>query len=102
MMTRSFGDRTGHSIGLISIPEIIEYKRDQSDVGICVGSDGLWDNLNEEEYLQAISNSLSSHDAEHISSSVVETALSCWHKSSNSNQGASYVDDITCLFALFN
>jgi serine/threonine protein phosphatase PrpC len=43
MMSRSFGDRYGHSCGVISTPEVINFKLDSSCKAIVLGSDGLWE-----------------------------------------------------------
>ena len=40
-MSRSFGDKIGASVGIISEPEIIEYNINQDDLFFILASDGL-------------------------------------------------------------
>ncbi len=100
MMTRSFGDKVGHSIGLISIPEISEFRRQDCDWAVCVGSDGLWDNMDEEDFLSVVRANLTDTDATKLATDLVERAEHCWSKKLPTS-ALEYVDDITCLFAIF-
>lgn len=99
MMTRSFGDQVGHSIGLISIPEISEFRRQDCDWAVCVGSDGLWDNMDEEGFLQAVRAAMADNDPTTLATDLVERAEHCWNRKLPSS-ALDYVDDITCLFAI--
>ena len=42
-MSRSFGDKIGASVGIISEPEIIEYNINQYDLFFILASYGLWE-----------------------------------------------------------
>lgn len=44
-MTRSFGDKIGVQAGVISEPEILEFKIENEDKIIVVASDGVWEYL---------------------------------------------------------
>lgn len=43
MMSRSFGDRVGHSCGIISTPEVKVFQREESHKCLVLGSDGMWE-----------------------------------------------------------
>ena len=48
-MTRSFGDEVGTSVGVISTPEVGEYKIKEEDKAIIIASDGLWEYMTNRE-----------------------------------------------------
>ena len=48
-MSRSFGDKIGASVGIISEPEIIEYNINQDDLFFILASDGLWEFMDNNE-----------------------------------------------------
>lgn len=104
MMTRSFGDRIGHTIGLISIPEIKEFQIRDSDIGLILGSDGLWEHLPYPEAAKAIKASLSQFNIMKGCLALLDLAEQGWIRETqehpNSEQGV-YIDDITCLIAIF-
>jgi len=45
MMSRTFGDRVGHSCGVSDVPEIIHTVKNSSHKALVVGSDGVWEVL---------------------------------------------------------
>lgn len=45
MMSRSFGDKTGHECGIICTPEIRHQKLDSNCVALVLGSDGIFEML---------------------------------------------------------
>ena len=48
-MSRSIGDKIAHSIGVINEPEIIIFNLDEKSKFIILGSDGVWQYLNNKE-----------------------------------------------------
>lgn len=46
---RSMGDKIGRSCGIIAEPEIIKHTLTEEDKFLIVASDGVWDNLNNQE-----------------------------------------------------
>ncbi|CAD8055233.1 unnamed protein product [Paramecium sonneborni] len=54
-MTRSFGDKMGIKAGIIAIPDIIEVLLTKDDHFILIGSDGLFEHLNEDDICKLIS-----------------------------------------------
>ena len=49
-MSRSLGDKLAHSVGVIPLPDVSEYKlnKDKNVYIVVNGSDGLWDQLTNE------------------------------------------------------
>ena len=50
-MSRSFGDKLGKDIGVISEPLIVEYNLNKTVKYIIIASDGIWDYLNNEQVM---------------------------------------------------
>jgi serine/threonine protein phosphatase PrpC len=48
-ISRSMGDQVAHSIGVTNLPEVQAFKIDRHDKFIVIGSDGLWQYVNEGE-----------------------------------------------------
>ena len=53
-MTRSLGDSIAESVGVIWTPEIIEWKYTDEDSILVVGSDGLFEFMNNKQILRVI------------------------------------------------
>jgi serine/threonine protein phosphatase PrpC len=103
-MTRSFGDRIGHTIGMISTPEITEVSLQESDLGVVLGSDGLWDRLSPADIARLLKNGGHQVDAAKSCQMVIDAAEHCRGTKSQHLAGAPgiYMDDITCIIGLFN
>ena len=48
-MSRAIGDKIAHSIGVINEPEILVFNLDEESKFILLGSDGVWQYLNNQE-----------------------------------------------------
>jgi serine/threonine protein phosphatase PrpC len=48
-MTRSFGDQIAASVGVLSEPEITEWKFTNDDKFLVLASDGVWEFIESEE-----------------------------------------------------
>lgn len=48
-MSRSFGDEIASSVGVTTIPEILEWKLTENDKFVILASDGLWEFIDSEE-----------------------------------------------------
>ncbi len=48
-MSRAFGDKVAATVGVISEPEIIEWKLTLEDKFLIIASDGLWEFLDSDE-----------------------------------------------------
>jgi serine/threonine protein phosphatase PrpC len=48
-MTRSFGDRVAHSVGVSAEPETLEFTLGANDKYMVIASDGVWEFLSNED-----------------------------------------------------
>jgi serine/threonine protein phosphatase PrpC len=53
-MSRSFGDRVAHSVGVSAEPEILEFTLSLNDKFIVIASDGVWEFLSNEDVAQIV------------------------------------------------
>ena len=53
-MSRSIGDNVSKTVGVSCQPEIIQYKLEEKDKFIIVGSDGLWEFIENEEAARVV------------------------------------------------
>ena len=53
-MSRSFGDKIAHSVGVIPEPEIIEYSLLEEDKFIILASDGIWEFISNDECVNLV------------------------------------------------
>ena len=105
-MSRSFGDKIAHDAGVISTPEILEYRRNKAaylDAFIVLASDGLWDFVSNEKVLKIIrehyltyqhrmaANHKTGLDPEEAVAQLVDLASDEWNSQEPSR------DDITCI-----
>lgn len=90
-MTRSMGDEVAHSIGVTNLPEVQSFNIDRNDKFIVIGSDGLWQYLNEDDVGKITFANYLKGDADRASTELLQQAERAWKA-----QGAR-VDDITVL-----
>ncbi len=105
-MSRSFGDKVAHDAGVISDPEILEYRKQPQhymDAFVVLGSDGLWDFVPNDKVLKVVrqhylnskhkqdSNDHKKLDPEEAVAELVELASAEWSANEPSR------DDITCI-----
>jgi serine/threonine protein phosphatase PrpC len=91
-MSRAFGDFDAKSAGVIAEPDVNEHVLRPTDEVLIVGSDGVWDVLDESEVLALLEPYWTSRNAEGGAKAVVDAARAVW-KGSPSGYG----DDITCV-----
>ena len=87
-VTRCIGDRKLRSLGLTAEPEIISIPRGASDLGVVMGSDGLWDVLGGGRTLHCLCNTARSPDM--LAKRLVFDAM---------DKGTD--DNVTCAVVLF-
>ena len=78
MMSRSFGDRYGHSCGVISTPEVINFKLDASCKAIVLGSDGLWEVMTQQHIADIVGKHNAQRNAEGAAMDLLEASTLCW------------------------
>ena len=93
-MTRSFGDEVGASVGVVSVPEVTEYKIKEEDKAIIIASDGLWEYITNEEVSNIVKKLFSLNDPNIIVNDLFKESVIKWRLK---DQG---IDDITIICIL--
>ena len=65
-MSRSLGDKIAHSVGVSSMPEVLEFMLSPDDKIIVIASDGVWEFISNDE----VANTLGWIDAHEITSAL--------------------------------
>ena len=95
-MSRSIGDKIAHSIGVINEPEIIEFNSDESSKFIILGSDGVFQHLNNNEINDIIFEE-KEKIGENICKKIINKAINKFIENDEY-----VVDDITISFISIN
>ena len=90
-MSRSIGDLIASNIGVIPIPEIIEYTINKFSKFILICSDGIWEFLNNVQVLHICKKFYYNDDSKGLCFQLVKNAENIWKQKGNT------VDDITVL-----
>jgi serine/threonine protein phosphatase PrpC len=93
-MTRSFGDEVGASVGVISTPEVGEYKIKEEDRAIIIASDGLWEYMSNKEVTDIFKKLVLKQDVNFIVNVLYKESVKRWKLK---DQG---IDDITIICIL--
>lgn len=93
-MSRSIGDEISQQVGVISIPEIIEYRIGKDDLFAIWASDGVWEFVSNEEAVSAVAQHLP--DLGNATRALVNLSSSLWR------QNEEVIDDITTVIVQFN
>ena len=94
-MTRSFGDEIGASVGVVSVPEVGEYKMKEEDKAIIIASDGLWEYMSNEEVTNIVKKLIGQREPNIIVKELYRESIIKWRLK---DQG---IDDITIICILF-
>ena len=95
-MSRSIGDGYAHKVGVIDIPEIIEYNLDEiKPRAVILASDGVFEFVKNEEINDIVSKYYFSMDCQGCAKEIVEYSRKVWEKSGYA------IDDITCVVGFF-
>lgn len=95
-MTRSFGDKVAESVGVIAVPEILEYWLSSDDKIIVLGSDGVWEFISSQECMELLWKFYLNNDLEGGSEALHNLAVTRWQENS------SVIDDITFVLIFLN
>ncbi|CAG9323291.1 unnamed protein product [Blepharisma stoltei] len=90
-MSRSLGDRVAASVGVISQPEILELDMTPEDKFICLGSDGIFEFIPNEEIVKILVPYWRLQDSEGACKAIAKEAHDRWC------QEEEVIDDITAL-----
>ncbi len=93
-MSRSIGDEVSQTVGVISVPEIMQHTITNNDVLAVWASDGVWEFISNEEAIAVVWKCR--HDLQQAADALVEEAHKRWRKEEE------VVDDITCIVVQFN
>ena len=86
MMSRSFGDRSGHKVGMVAIPgrklsylEVRTFRKTAQDSILILGSDGVWEKTPDQNFVSSCQkNHLMKNSAEKICKELVSIAANKW------------------------
>ena len=95
-MSRSFGDFQCKKYGVINEPSFVEYSLDENCKYIVIGSDGVWDFLDNENVVKIGNKYYVKNNPEGFCKEILESAAYWWEKED------SVIDDITALVVFFN
>ena len=95
-ITRSFGDKIGKSLGLISKPFINEYTLNKTVKYIVMASGGIWQFMKEKELLEYGKIYYLMNDPDNFCREIANKAAELCEKNSG------LVDDITMIVIFFN
>ena len=94
-MSRSLGDSIVHTVGVRAEPEITDHEIQDTDEFIIMGTDGVWDVIDNNQAVEIVQNHIkrtgSGWDAEEAATIIARSARRRWA------QLSSMIDDITCL-----
>jgi serine/threonine protein phosphatase PrpC len=93
-MTRTFGDEIGASVGVVSNPEVFEYKITAEDRAIIIASDGLWEYMSNKEVTDVVKKIINKDDPDYIVNELYNESVIRWKLK---DQG---IDDITIICIL--
>ena len=94
-ITRSFGDKLGKSIGVISSPFINEYTLNKSVKYIVIASDGVWQFMNEKDLIIYGTNFYKINDPDNFCKKIYYQSSELWQ------QNSCNIDDITLIVIFF-
>ena len=95
-MSRSFGDFQCKKYGVINEPSFVEYCLDDNCKYLVLGSDGVWDFLDNENVAKIGNKYYLGKNPEGFCNEILEKAKYWWEKED------SVIDDITTLVVFFN
>ena len=95
-MSRSIGDSIAHSVGVISVPEILKFDFIGNEKFIVIASDGIWEYIDSDECIKIIKDYYENNmDAVGGLNALVKEAFKRW-KIEEDN-----IDDITAIVLFF-
>ncbi|CAD8160193.1 unnamed protein product [Paramecium octaurelia] len=91
-MSRSIGDQVAQSIGVSSVPDIVEYQLGSNDKFIIIASDGIWEFLDNQIVVDIIGKYYQQNNIEGASEELMRVAYRMWTIDDDS-----VIDDITFI-----
>jgi len=96
-MSRSFGDKVAKEIGVIWTPSITSINLNKNDKIMVIGSDGIYDQLNNLQVIEIVSKFWSTGKAKDAAEELINAARLKWIK-----EDEEVIDDITAIVVFFN
>ena len=95
-MSRTFGDNLAHTIGVINIPEVINYEFKGGERFIVIATDSIWQYIDSDECVEIIKTFYEKNlDAIGALNALVTEAIKRWKKQENK------IEDITAVVIFF-
>ncbi|CAD8126402.1 unnamed protein product [Paramecium sonneborni] len=91
-MSRSLGDQIAQSVGVSSIPEIFEYQLTPQDKFIILGSDGVWEFIDNQSVVDIVGKYYIKGDLDGACDELLQISYKMW-----TLEDDSVVDDITFI-----
>jgi serine/threonine protein phosphatase PrpC len=93
MMSRSFGDQSGHKVGMTAVPEVKHLTKDDHHRFLILGSDGLWEKTSEVFMVNTCKKYSKDKDSvDKICRELMSNSVNRWNK-----ECIFYRDDISCI-----
>ena len=94
-MTRSFGDRVAATVGVMSEPEIKEFKFEEGDKFMIIASDGIWEFISSQECINIIKGFYDKNDLKGCCEYLYQESSKRWLKEEE------VIDDTTLILVFF-
>ena len=94
-MTRSFGDRVAATVGVMSEPEIKEFKYEEGDKFMIIASDGIWEFISSQECVNIIKDYYDKNDLKGCVEYLYQESSKRWLKEEE------VIDDTTLILVFF-
>ena len=94
-MTRSFGDRVAATVGVMSEPEIKEFKFEEGDKFMIIASDGIWEFISSQECINIIKDFYDKNDLKGCCEYLYQESSKRWLKEEE------VIDDTTLILVFF-
>jgi serine/threonine protein phosphatase PrpC len=90
-MSRSFGDRVAHSVGVSAEAEVMEFTLGMHDKFVVIASDGVWEFLSNEDVANIVMPFYEQNAPEAAANALVKASYKKW------KQEEEVIDDITVV-----
>ncbi|EGR31134.1 protein phosphatase 2c, putative, partial [Ichthyophthirius multifiliis] len=90
-MSRSLGDKAGREVGVISVPEILQFDIGEDDKFIVIASDGVWEFLSNEQVVDIVAPFYKNNNINGAAESLIKQSVKQWQENDD------VIDDITCV-----
>ena len=95
-MSRSFGDKIAHQVGVICDPDIVEYELKEEDKFIILASDGIWEFISSQECVDIVKDYYINENYKGAVKHLYKESCNRWLNEEE------VIDDITIIIVFFN